>query len=59
MTPRAAHQPPTFGKTSSFSGPTPPGNPRRYLLNAGGRPKLLKEMARVKSDDWAAFTLSL
>ena len=59
MIDRAADQPPSFGKSSYFFGANVPGKPRRYLLNAGGRPKLLKEMARVKSDDWAAFTLSL
>ena len=57
MIDRAANQPPSFGKSSYFFGANVPGKPRRYLLNAGGRPKLFKEMARVKSDDWAAFTL--
>ena len=59
MIDRAADQPPSFGKSSYFFGANVPGKPRLYLLNAGGRPKLLKEMARVQSDDWAAFTLSL
>ncbi len=58
MIDRAADQPPSFGKSSYFFGANVPGKPRRYLLNAGGRPKLFKEMARVKSDDWAAFDLS-
>ena len=57
MIDRAADQPPSFGKSSYFFGANVPGKPRRYLLNAGGRPKLFKEMARVKSDDWAAFSL--
>ena len=35
--------------------PAIPGKPERYLLNAGGRPKLFKEIARVKDTDWAAF----
>ncbi len=57
MIDRAADQPPSFGKSSYFFGANVPGKPRRYLLNAGGRPKLFKEMDRVKADDWAAFTL--
>ena len=57
MIDRAANQPPSFGKSSYFFGANVPGKPRRYLLNAGGRPKLFKEMARVKTDEWAAFHL--
>jgi cation diffusion facilitator CzcD-associated flavoprotein CzcO len=57
MIDRAADQPPSFGKSSYFFGANVPGKPRRYLLNAGGRPKLFKEMARVKDTDWAAFAL--
>lgn len=57
MIDRAADQPPSFGKSSYFFGANVPGKPRRYLLNAGGRPKLFKEMDRVKTTDWAAFDL--
>jgi len=35
-----------------------PGKPRRFLLNSGGRPKLHKEIARVKDSDYKAFRLS-
>ena len=38
------------GRSASTSGGNIPGKPRRYLLNAGGRPKLFKEIARVKRD---------
>ncbi|MCB1004430.1 MAG: NAD(P)/FAD-dependent oxidoreductase [Acidimicrobiales bacterium] len=58
MIDRAANQPPSFGKSSYFFGANVPGKPRRYLLNAGGRPKLFKEMDRVKATDWAAFDLA-
>ena len=57
MIDKAANQPPSFGKSSYFFGANVPGKPRRYLLNAGGRPKLFKEIARVKATDWAAFDL--
>ena len=57
MIDRAADQPPSFGKSSYFFGANVPGKPRRYLLNAGGRPKLVKEIARVKDTGWAAFSL--
>lgn len=58
MIDRAAAQPPSFGKTSYFFGANVPGKPRRYLLNAGGRPKLFKEIARVKETGFEAFELS-
>ncbi len=58
MIDKAADQPPSFGKSSYFFGANVPGKPRRYLLNAGGRPKLFKEIDRVKATDWAAFDLS-
>ena len=35
-----------------------PGKPRRYLLNAGGRPKLFEVVAATVADDYAAFELS-
>jgi cation diffusion facilitator CzcD-associated flavoprotein CzcO len=58
MVDTASHQPPSFGESSYYFGTNIPGKPKRYLLNAGGRPKLFKEIARVKSNDYAAFTLS-
>jgi cation diffusion facilitator CzcD-associated flavoprotein CzcO len=47
-----------FGESSYFFGTNIPGKPRKYLLNSGGRPKLFKEIARVKADDYQAFRLS-
>jgi cation diffusion facilitator CzcD-associated flavoprotein CzcO len=47
-----------FGERSYFFGTNIPGKPRKYLLNSGGRPKLFKEIARVKATDYKAFNLS-
>jgi cation diffusion facilitator CzcD-associated flavoprotein CzcO len=47
-----------FGEGSYFFGTNIPGKPRKYLLNSGGRPKLFKEIARVKETDYEAFRLS-
>jgi cation diffusion facilitator CzcD-associated flavoprotein CzcO len=54
MVDRGAAQSP-FGEISYFFGSNIPGKPRKYLLNSGGRPKLFKEIARVKADDYQAF----
>ena len=54
MIDRAAAETP-FGTIGQYVGGNIPGKPKRYLLNAGGRPKLHKEIARVKSTDFAAF----
>jgi cation diffusion facilitator CzcD-associated flavoprotein CzcO len=47
-----------FGEISYYFGSNIPGKPRRYLLNSGGRPKLLKEIKRVFDTDYEAFTLA-
>jgi cation diffusion facilitator CzcD-associated flavoprotein CzcO len=47
-----------FGESSYYYGTNIPGKPRKYLLNSGGRPKLFKEIARVKATDYKAFRLS-
>jgi hypothetical protein len=47
-----------FGERSYFFGTNIPGKPKKYLLNSGGRPKLFKEIARVKDTDYKAFRLS-
>jgi cation diffusion facilitator CzcD-associated flavoprotein CzcO len=47
-----------FGEHSYFFGSNIPGKPRRYLLNSGGRPKLFKEIAKVRENDYKAFRLS-
>ncbi len=54
MVDRAAEATP-FGTIGQYVGGNIPGKPRRYLLNSGGRPKLLKEIKRVKDTDFAAF----
>ena len=58
MVDRWAEKPPSFGKSSYYFGANIPGKPRRYLLNAGGRPKLFKEIDRVRENDYEAFVLS-
>jgi len=46
-----------FGESSYYFGANIPGKPHRYLLNSGGRPKLFKEFARVRDNDYEAFSL--
>ena len=53
----AAAQTP-FGTIGQYVGGNIPGKPRRYLLNAAGRPKLFKEIARVVETGYAAFRLA-
>jgi cation diffusion facilitator CzcD-associated flavoprotein CzcO len=57
MVDRAASETP-FGTIGQYVGGNIPGKPRRYLLNAGGRPKLHKEIARVQATGYAALGLS-
>jgi len=57
MVDTAATMPPSFGESSYYFGTNIPGKPRRYLLNAGGRPKLFKEIARVRATHYKAFRL--
>ena len=47
-----------FGTIGQYVGGNIPGKPKRYLLNAGGRPKLHKEIQRVKDTEFAAFGLN-
>ncbi len=51
----AASQP--FGESSYFFGTNIPGKARKYLLNSGGRPKLLAMVADVVESDYKAFRL--
>src|SRR5918996_1458795 len=53
-----AEMPPSFGESSYYFGSNIPGKPRRYLLNAAGRPKFFKEIAKVRENDYAAFRRS-
>jgi cation diffusion facilitator CzcD-associated flavoprotein CzcO len=47
-----------FGESSYYFGTNVPGKPRKYLLNSGGRPKLLKEIRRVFDSNFKAFRLT-
>ena len=47
-----------FGTIGQYVGTNIPGKPRRYLLNPAGRPKLFKEIERVRDTRYAAFKLS-
>jgi cation diffusion facilitator CzcD-associated flavoprotein CzcO len=55
---KAARQPPSFGESSYYFGTNIPGKPRKYLLNAAGRPKLLELIAKSKANDFRPFLLS-
>jgi cation diffusion facilitator CzcD-associated flavoprotein CzcO len=44
-----------FVESSYFYGSNVPGKPRRYLINPGGRPKLLRMMAEVVENDYKGF----
>src|SRR6185312_3573219 len=52
---KAARQPPSFGESSYYFGSNIPGKPRKYLLNAAGRPKLLELIAKSKANDYQPF----
>jgi hypothetical protein len=52
---KAARQPPSFGESSYYFGSNIPGKPRKYLLNAAGRPKLLELIAKSKANDYSPF----
>jgi cation diffusion facilitator CzcD-associated flavoprotein CzcO len=58
MIDRAATRPPSFGPSSYYFGSNIPGKPRRYLLNAAGRPKLFAVIKDVRESDYKAFRLS-
>jgi cation diffusion facilitator CzcD-associated flavoprotein CzcO len=53
-----AQLPPSFSEKSYYFGTNIPGKPTRYLLNAGGRPKLFKEIDRVRANGYEAFRLT-
>jgi cation diffusion facilitator CzcD-associated flavoprotein CzcO len=58
MIDRAATRSPSFGECSYYFGTNIPGKPRKYLLNAAGRPKLFAVIADVVANDYREFTLS-
>ena len=47
-----------FGEISYFFGSNIPGKPRKYLLNSGGRPKLMSAIAETVTNEYRAFRLS-
>lgn len=47
----------SFTEKSYYFGTNVPGKPRRFLLNSAGRPKLFREIERVRETDWAAFDM--
>ena len=47
-----------FGTIGQYVGGNIPGKPRRYLLNAAGRPKLHQVMEQVVEGDYAEFAMS-
>jgi cation diffusion facilitator CzcD-associated flavoprotein CzcO len=51
---KAAAQTP-FGTIGQYVGGNIPGKPKRYLLNAAGRPYLFKVIAEVVADDYSVF----
>jgi cation diffusion facilitator CzcD-associated flavoprotein CzcO len=57
MVDKAASRTP-FGTIGQYVGGNIPGKPRRYLLNAAGRPKLFEMFAEVAANDYEAFGLS-
>ncbi|HTR68863.1 MAG TPA: NAD(P)/FAD-dependent oxidoreductase [Mycobacteriales bacterium] len=58
MIDRAARRAPSFGESSYYFGSNIPGKPRKYLLNAAGRPKLLSMIEEIKSSDFKPFQMA-
>jgi cation diffusion facilitator CzcD-associated flavoprotein CzcO len=57
MMDKAASRTP-FGTIGQYVGGNIPGKPKRYLLNAAGRPKLFESIADVKTNEYAEFGLT-
>ena len=58
MIDRAGARAPSFGQGSYYFGTNIPGKPRKYLLNALGRPKLFSVIAEEVENGYPSFTLS-
>jgi cation diffusion facilitator CzcD-associated flavoprotein CzcO len=58
MVDRNAARAPSFGEGSYYFGTNIPGKPRKYLLNAAGRPKLHAMIAELQANGYKDFTLS-
>ena len=58
MIDRNAKRAPSFGEASYYFGTNIPGKPRKYLLNAAGRPKLHAMIADIRANEFKPFRLS-
>ena len=58
MVDRNAARKPSFGTSSYYFGTNVPGKPRKYLLNAAGRPKLFEMIAEIVASDYQSFILT-
>jgi cation diffusion facilitator CzcD-associated flavoprotein CzcO len=58
MIDRNARRAPSFGEASYYFGTNIPGKPRKYLLNAAGRPKLHSMIAEIRANDFKPFRFS-
>jgi cation diffusion facilitator CzcD-associated flavoprotein CzcO len=58
MIDRNAARAPSFGEGSYYFGTNIPGKPRKYLLNAAGRPKLHAMIAELQANGYKDFILS-
>jgi cation diffusion facilitator CzcD-associated flavoprotein CzcO len=58
MIDRNAARAPSFGEASYYFGTNIPGKPRKYLLNAAGRPKFQTMVAELEANGYESFTLS-
>jgi cation diffusion facilitator CzcD-associated flavoprotein CzcO len=58
MVDRNAARAPSFGASSYYFGANIPGKPRKYLLNAAGRPKFFAMVAEARASGYSAFKLS-
>jgi hypothetical protein len=58
MIDRNARRKPSFGEGSYYFGTNIPGKPRKYLLNAAGRPKFLADVADEVENNYKSFKLS-
>jgi hypothetical protein len=58
MVDRNAARAPSFGEGSYYFGSNIPGKPRKYLLNAAGRPKFFAVIGDEIATDYKSFRLS-
>jgi cation diffusion facilitator CzcD-associated flavoprotein CzcO len=58
MIDRNAKRAGSFGESSYYFGTNVPGKPKKYLLNAAGRPKFHADVAAEVANGYPSFTLS-